>query len=273
MIRRSARTCSRLAPVFVLLAAFERPARAQDAPEPIHLDYQASPGCPDEAAFLNRVRSRTGRARFVGPAARARRFSVTIDAGASGATGRVVVVETDGVEHTRHLDAGTCEDVADALGLIVALAIDPRASSAPSPPPPEPAAAGEPHPPGDSALPSPSATPAPAPSPLPAPTSLSPPPPPTSAMPPPPRPAPAPSSVPPSRPAPSFFVGAGFGVTSGVAPDALPSQALFAGRENGRRSMLLRATFLRTASGAVGASSAPGGRRSVHLDRWTARRC
>ena len=120
--------------------------------EAIRLSYRASPGCPDEANFVARLCARTSRARIARAGESARTFTIVVDAGPP-ASGRVVVHGADDAsEGTRQVRAASCTDVADALALMVALAIDPQAaaperaaSARPSPPePPAPSASSAP---------------------------------------------------------------------------------------------------------------------------------
>ena len=96
--------------------------------EPIRLAYQASAGCPTEADFVMRIRARTTRARVAWPGENARTFDVRVDAGPP-ASGRVMVLDEDLPAGTRHVEADTCADVTDALAMVIALSIDPRASN------------------------------------------------------------------------------------------------------------------------------------------------
>jgi hypothetical protein len=112
---------------------------AQEDEEAIRLSYFASEGCPDQAAFIARVRVRTTKAQLVPAgtgAGEGRAFDVEVDAG-HPAYGRLTVGNPEHPEGTRRVQAETCEDVVDALALMVALAIDPRvpASAATSSPP------------------------------------------------------------------------------------------------------------------------------------------
>jgi hypothetical protein len=121
-----------------LATAVEVVATAQDhGQQPIQLTYRVTEGCPDEASFLARVRSLTTKAQLAPPgtgAEEGRAFAVDIDAG-HPASGRLSVGDADHPEGTRRVQAETCAEVADALALVVALAIDPRAAPPPSIPP------------------------------------------------------------------------------------------------------------------------------------------
>lgn len=103
----------------------------EEGVEPIRLAYYASDGCPDEAGFVARIRTRTTRARIAWAGEVARTFTIAIDQGPPP-SGRVSVQTSGRDDGTRRVQADTCSDVADALALVVALAIDPRATM-PSP--------------------------------------------------------------------------------------------------------------------------------------------
>ena len=92
--------------------------------ELVRLEYQSSDGCPDRASFEARVRARTVRVLFVGSNDPTRTFVVGLTYGPP-AHGRLTVRHRDVVEGTREVSADACSDVADALALAVALAIDP----------------------------------------------------------------------------------------------------------------------------------------------------
>jgi hypothetical protein len=77
------------------------------------------------------VRARTTRFREAGENEPARRFEIDIDLGRSEAVGRLVVRERDGRQSERIVPAQSCEEALDALGLFIALAIDPQAMLAP----------------------------------------------------------------------------------------------------------------------------------------------
>ena len=149
--------------VLVLAAvAIAAPAPAQERSEDIHLDYAAAEGCPTAEGFESLVRGRTARAHFTAAGEATRVFDVRLAAG-KPASGRVSVRRAGTSEGTREVRADSCADVADALALVVALAVDPAALTTPvrepaAPPALDAAAA----PPGSSA-PAPSQAPAPTP--------------------------------------------------------------------------------------------------------------
>jgi hypothetical protein len=105
---------------------------AADAGERIRLAYQAVEGCPDQASFEAAVRSRKAPVLFVDQG-QSRTVDVRIEAGPPFA-GRLVVRRGDVVEGTRDVHAASCAEVADALTLMVQLAVDPSAAlDAPAP--------------------------------------------------------------------------------------------------------------------------------------------
>jgi hypothetical protein len=125
---RTARFRALLAAALLVAA----PLRAQE--ESVHLDYDASEGCPDRAAFIAEITARTSRARFVDAAADVRSFRATIRNQADRAVGSLVSnTGQNGAE--RRVSGKTCSEVVSALALITALAIDPSASTRLAPTP------------------------------------------------------------------------------------------------------------------------------------------
>jgi len=105
-------------------------ARAQT--ESIHLDYRADEGCPGAAWFFAQVEERTARARLASVNEPGRTFVVTLARGRSGTVGRLAVQEAQRVTMAREVTGEQCRDVASALALATALAIDPLAAIAPA---------------------------------------------------------------------------------------------------------------------------------------------
>jgi hypothetical protein len=96
--------------------------------EPIRLTYSAPPECPDEADFVGRTHAMSARFRAATPAEAARVFEVRLDGGIPS-TGRITIRGADQViVGTRSVEGDTCADVAEAIALVIALAVDPRAS-------------------------------------------------------------------------------------------------------------------------------------------------
>lgn len=203
----AARTIAALLSACVALA-WSTAAHAEDEPASRRfvLDYEThEPGtsdpCPDRSAFVASVRARTPRSQLaegVEQESSAIRFRVIIDVGAAGTTGQLEVHEPDGGEQKRSVRSRTCREVAKALALVVALVLDPDASTS-EPPPVEP-----PHEP--------------------------PPPPPAPPPPPPARPRRPPPPPPrPLRTTPAWHASAGgeLGATGGIGPDIAPVAGAF----------------------------------------------
>jgi hypothetical protein len=117
------------------LAAVAAPASAAPARERVHLAYQAPAACADRAVLEEAVAARAPAVLFTAPAGSARTFAVVITETEAGYQGSLAV---DGVGGTgsRELAAARCDDLVEALALVIALAIDPAALSAPAPAPP-----------------------------------------------------------------------------------------------------------------------------------------
>jgi hypothetical protein len=71
-------------------------------------------------------------------------YRVHAETTSDGAHGRLDVVDASGATSSREVEGSTCKDVVDALALVLALAVDPNASTAPLPPLAPPAAAPPP---------------------------------------------------------------------------------------------------------------------------------
>jgi hypothetical protein len=99
--------------------------------EPIRLEYDAPATCPTQGAFLAEVRARTSRARLAEASERARTFRVSLTPTKDGTTGHLEVTEADEGTSQRVVEGASCSEVASALALVAALAIDPAASTAP----------------------------------------------------------------------------------------------------------------------------------------------
>ena len=97
--------------------------------EPIRFEYQAPEGCPDQAAFVERVRQRTRRAKFASPGELARTFTVTVTSKEQASSARVEFVDSNGERVVRAVSGETCDEVVSGIALVAALAIDARASA------------------------------------------------------------------------------------------------------------------------------------------------
>jgi hypothetical protein len=149
-------------------------ADATDA-EPLGLDYAAPDGCPAAGAFFAEIVARTPRARAARYGEKSRVLHVRLSraaaagdvaepsAGADAHVGTLAIEDTTGTGSARSMSGGTCAEVAGALALVAALAVDPRADVAPRPPasPSTPASApASPSTPASASAPAPAATPA-----------------------------------------------------------------------------------------------------------------
>ena len=182
------------------------------------------------------VRARTALARIAGAGPAVRSFAVALEIGPP-ANGSVTLKDASGHQGTRRVQADTCADVADALSLVVALAIDPGARSLPERMPSPPA---EWTPPRSAAPASSSASP----------NLLSAPGEPQEGAAPPPRGAIRTGAH------GVLFAGVDFSMDSGVSPSTLFGPSPFLGWQAGSAKALapsFRLAFLRAATGAIGA--------------------
>jgi hypothetical protein len=83
-------------------------------------------GCLTPPAFFERVRRRTARVREAAPGEPARRFSLTIEE-KERVSGKLLTEDTDGTTALREVEGASCQEVADALALVVAVTLDPLA--------------------------------------------------------------------------------------------------------------------------------------------------
>jgi hypothetical protein len=170
----------------------------------VELDYRGSPGCPDSAWFMARVRARTIRVGFE-PAAPLRLLLWTDGDALEGS----LDLRGPGLEPLiRGARGKTCDEVVDALALIVAMALDPTVTPGSATPL---ATSG---PPSVAAPPAEPATPMPVASATPSARTTTPP--------------PSESARPRRRPkAVLVDVGAGAAVAGGMAPGPSPGALVF----------------------------------------------
>ncbi len=146
--RARSRFITAITAIAVLAAASARAVVAEAAseqvePPPAHLDLVAPPGCATSEELETRVTQRSAHIRFSpepGAGLALRVAIVSQPAGAVAAT--LEIAGADGSRSERRLDAATCGEALDALALMIAVLLDPRALIAPPPParPPQPAA-------------------------------------------------------------------------------------------------------------------------------------
>ena len=124
-----------LALATVALTFAAAPARAQ-APLTVKLEFRGEDGCPDEQEFLKRLDSRAT-IRLV-EQAEALRLRVSLARVGKGARGELRA-GAENSSDAREVEAGSCNEVADALALIAALMIErtkrEQASRPPAAPP------------------------------------------------------------------------------------------------------------------------------------------
>jgi hypothetical protein len=121
-------------------------AEAQaEPPKAIALDYGAAAGCPDRAAFVGMIAARTELARIDGEEPTVRLVIAIEPRARGGATGHLRLASPERTI-TRTVEGDACEEVANALALITALAVDPspRAIEASPAPPPADSSPAEP---------------------------------------------------------------------------------------------------------------------------------
>jgi hypothetical protein len=121
---------ARLVVAAVVWLAGAPPARAEE--EVVELRYTAPPACPARDVVEGAIRARTPNVRLAAPARRV--FAITIEPEADGFRGTLLVDQVA----DKQLAAPRCDDLATALALVTALAIDPAASVVPRTPPARP---------------------------------------------------------------------------------------------------------------------------------------
>lgn len=97
--------------------------------ETVRLDYAAVRDvCPPRADFEAEVRARTSKVAFGDSG---RYFRVQIERGEAGFVGTLAISEQAAAESERRIDGTDCAEVASALALVAALAVDPDAKTGP----------------------------------------------------------------------------------------------------------------------------------------------
>jgi hypothetical protein len=100
--------------------------------EPIRIAFSAPAGCPDVTAFIDQVTARTPKARLAAEGERARTFKIVVTQEGRRARGSLAIEAPPERPSTREVTGEQCAEVISALSLITALAVDPRASTAPT---------------------------------------------------------------------------------------------------------------------------------------------
>ncbi len=104
------------------------------APAPAAVWYRSGEGCPDGAAFLELLRRRETPAQLAQVGDRID-FVVTLGSGPDGSRGQLERQAEQGTVALREVQGKTCDAVADALALSLALTWDPSQRGAPEAPP------------------------------------------------------------------------------------------------------------------------------------------
>jgi hypothetical protein len=106
------------------------------AGEDLRLVYSAANGCPDRAAFESAVAERGGHFVADGAASTQRELHVSIQTDASAFRGTLRAEQPEGASTTREVHAATCQEVADALAVVSAIALRGDAPLETAAPPP-----------------------------------------------------------------------------------------------------------------------------------------
>jgi hypothetical protein len=108
-------------------------ARAES--HPMRVEYHAPSSCPDEAAFVSRVRARV-EVRDARPGEPVATFGVTLLTEGDKVIARVASTNEKSEPTSRVVNGTDCAEVADAVALIVAMALEPpKVEPAPAPEP------------------------------------------------------------------------------------------------------------------------------------------
>jgi hypothetical protein len=100
--------------------------------EPIGLTYTAPAECPGEQQLRSEISARTSRARIGAKPGGGRLFRASIEPRGGELVGTLRIDEPSGSGTPRQVRAAQCADVTSALALMIAVAIDPRASTVPA---------------------------------------------------------------------------------------------------------------------------------------------
>lgn len=117
---------------------------AQPAEEAIHLALESAAPCPSQPEFEHAVRQRTGSWASVRKEKAQRGFHVSLSGEGRAWTGRLRIDSDGEPPSTRTVSGHSCDEVAEAMALIVAFAIDPRATLLPTEPESKPEPVEEP---------------------------------------------------------------------------------------------------------------------------------
>lgn len=138
--RGRSRARSWAAPLVLIGVGWASKARAAP-PTPLRVAYAAPSACPTRAAFVAEILARTSLARLARGHEPAQSVTVSIERRRESWIGTLSLQAPGGETARRRVGAPSCTEVASALALVAALAIDPEASTEPLPlaKPPAPA--------------------------------------------------------------------------------------------------------------------------------------
>jgi hypothetical protein len=126
--RRCGGNAARVAASALLASLVTASASAQTGDA---IEYSADAACPQRESFMADVRARTDRLSSPPHGQAVVVYRVRAETTPRGAHGRLDVVDASGATSSRDVEGVTCNDVVDALALVLALAVDPNASTAP----------------------------------------------------------------------------------------------------------------------------------------------
>lgn len=121
-----------LAGVIAFLLGAETASAADFLLEPIVLRYRASAECPSEPEFRAMLQERARGAELREASEAERVFDVVLATTARGASGTFFVVERRAVSLPRRIQGPNCQEVAEAIALLAALAVSPDSVSLPT---------------------------------------------------------------------------------------------------------------------------------------------
>ncbi len=112
--------------VFVCVVLCNGRAFGGELPEPIHFHFEVDASlanqCPDQARFMEVLRTELPRLTLAPDEARARTFDIRIRRGPKGLSGEVAVTSSSGGSYTRGVEARDCATLTRALAVMAAIA-------------------------------------------------------------------------------------------------------------------------------------------------------
>jgi hypothetical protein len=128
---------TRKAAFWLAVACIVEPADSagDDSPTAARVEFSAPAGCPTKSDFIRQIEARKVRVREPNDLEASRTLRASVETGADGATGRLVVVEADGSTFERDIHAADCRAATSTLALIATLVLQhrPALDAVPSP--------------------------------------------------------------------------------------------------------------------------------------------